>query len=153
MKPALKLDLNDTDDICVLGIQSPLTIMQLAYFLNKSNAFRFRKVPQDYQLNIDKNTAASYTHYRDERDHRVYYLINNFALEQESQRENELFSVPKRHALIDKKTDAWLCWEDDGSPTHEMIHLIQKAVPHTHCFHAQSLSNKHNKRLAWLFYD
>ena len=153
MKPVLKLDLNEEDDVCVLGIQSPLPITQLAYFLNKSNAFRFRKVPEDYHLTINKTTSALFTHYRDVRDHRVYYLISNYSLEQESKSDNELFSVPKRHALIDKKTDAWLCWEDDGNPTDDTLRLTQESSPHIQCFNAKTLDKKHNKRLAWLFFD
>lgn len=153
MKPQLKLELNEHEDLCVLGINSPLTITQLAYFLNKSNAFRFRKTPEDFRISIDKKTSANFTCYRDEREHQVFFLINNFSLEQESDREGELFSVPERHVLIDKKTDAWLCWEDDGSPLNNILLNVQEATPQIHCFLPRPLSKKNNKRLSWLFYE
>lgn len=154
MKPiSQKLELDETDELRVLGIQSSLSTLQLAFYLNKSNAFRFKKVPNDYSVDINNNKAY-FTHYRCEQELRVYYLISNFSTEQVGGvRENELFYVPQRHTLIDKKTDAWLCWEDDGSPSDDILSCIQNATPHARSFCAEPLNKRNNKRLAWLFYD
>lgn len=152
---SLKLSLDDDGEFCVVGVQSPLSMVKLAFYINTYTALNFIKQPQDYALQISNHQTALFPVFVHESDHLNLYLISNISLDSEGAPiANTLFSVPVNHYFLYKNADAWICCEKTGVIDELfIISQLKGVIPQTQLFPLTSLSPKYNKRLSWLFYD
>lgn len=152
---SLKLTLEDDAEFCVIGIQSPLSIVKLAYFINKHTPLNFIKQSDDYVLQISKNQTALFPIFTHSSEHLNLLLISNVSLDTEAEQDtNTLFSVPVNHNFLDKTADAWICFENTGVEDEQtLISQLKNVIPQTQLFPFKTTSAKYNKRLSWLFYE
>ncbi|MCC5917558.1 MAG: IPExxxVDY family protein [Cryomorphaceae bacterium] len=141
-------------EINLLGLRSPYSIVQLAFYLNKNAGFRFSKVIDDLGVLVKPDTHTSFVLFSQKEEHQQFFLVSNISLEKNpANTTHTLFDVPEVFPLIPshKKINAWLCWESEGS-SHEVI--LNRIKPLQNILNAEKIlpsQCKNNKRLVWLF--
>ncbi len=152
---SLKLTLEDDAEFCVVGIHSPLSIVKLAYYINKYTPLNFTKQTVDHVLQIRKDQLVHFPIFTHTTDHLTLFLISNISLDSEAAADiNTLFSVPVIHYFLEKNADAWICFENTGVVDEQtIISQLKNVMPQTQLFPYKTTSPKYNKRLSWLFYE